>query len=392
MAPKITQMSTQYSLRVSSHRFRQGGRDVYYFALDLEILDGLLPQRVEDNVVREANRRLTPSHARAIQTYLHEQDNWLLGSLMLGIAPDAVEFEPYPNEQGEPENPNFGELRILTNRVNTMRIFDGQHRRRAIQDVLAELSNGNDNGSAAKLDSLRNASMTIVMYAEADIRTLQQMFVDASKNKRIEGHTVTRFDQRDAFNVTAVRLADNSHLFGGRVELERSSVAASSQYLLAVNQLATALKILEVGYGRRVSRDRNDELMLDLDGLYERCLVWSDEFMPAAREEYCGLMSKMIDNSEIPQFRIRTFAYNVTFIRVLAECYRRWIAEHGSWRPLAEFISKASIDHGKKHGLLVDAGLVNLDGKSLFSRRQEMARAADYIVEAAAEARDAASS
>ena len=234
--------------------------------------------------------------------------------------------------------------------------------------------------------------MTIVMYEEADIKTLRQMFVDASQDKRIERHTVTRFDQRDAFNVTAVRLADNSRLFGGRIEIERSSVAASSQYLLAVNQLATALKILEAGYGRRVSRDRNNELMLDLDGLYERCRVWSDEFMPAAREEYCGLVSKEIDNSEIPQFRIRTFAYNVTFIRVLAECYRRWISEHGSWRPLAEFISKASINHGKEHGLLVDAGLVNLDGKSLFSRRQEMARAADYIVEAATEARDAASS
>ena len=149
---------------------------------------------------------------------------------------------------------------------------------------VSELSNANDNGSVAKLDFLRNASMTIVLYAEAEIKTLRQMFVDASQNKRIEEHTVTRFDQRDAFNVTAVRLANDSHLFGGRVELERSSVAASSQYLLAINQLATALKILEVGYGRRVSRDRNDELMLDLDGLYERCRVWSDEFMPAGRK------------------------------------------------------------------------------------------------------------
>ena len=112
--------------------FRQGGRDVFYFfALDLQTLDGLLPQRVDDNVVRDANRRLTPSHAQDIQRYLgDERDDWVLGALLLGIARDAVEFEPYRNEQdglSEQPFPNFGELCVRTNRVNTMRIFDGQH-------------------------------------------------------------------------------------------------------------------------------------------------------------------------------------------------------------------------------------------------------------------------
>ncbi len=381
MALTIPTTSNQYSLRVPSHRFRQGDRNVYYFALDMETLDGLLPQRVEDSVVREANRRLTPSHAKNIQSYLDEKDDWLLGALMLGIAPDAVEFDPYPNEEGDVGNPNFGELRIRTNRVNTMRIFDGQHRRRAIQDVLADLAN--DDRRADKLQSLRKASMTIVLYAENDIKTLRQMFVDASKTKRIESHTVTRFDQRDAFNLTAVRLADNSSLFKGRVELERSSVSASSQYLMAVNQLAVVLKSLEVGYGRRVSRDLNEAYMMNLDGLYERCRAWADEFMPAAREEYGGLLSGEINSSEIPQIRTITFAYNVTFIRVLAGCYYLWTAEHHSWTSLAEFINEASINHGSGHGLLVDADLTNPDGTALFARRQELAGAIRYIVRAA---------
>ena len=374
----IPTISNQYSLRIPAHRFRQGGRDVYYFALDLETLDGLLPQRVEDSVVREANRRLTPSHAKSIQEYLDERDDWLLGALMLGIAPGAVEFESYLNKQGEPGDLNFGELRIRSNRINTMKIFDGQHRRRAIQEVLAELSDASDDRRTDKLDSLRRASMTIVLYVEDDIGTLRQMFVDASKTKRIEGHTVTRFDQRDAFNRTAVRLADHSRLFGGRVERERSSVAASSQHLLAVNQLAATLKSLEVGYGRRVSRELNETYMLDLDGLYERCRVWADEFMPAARDEYSGLIAGEINNSEIPQFRTVTFAYSIAFIRVVAGCYRLWAGE--SWKPLAEFIRKASINHGSSHGLLVDAGLTNPDGTTLFARRQEVAGAIEYIV------------
>ena len=243
MTLRISPISKQYSLRAPAHRFRQGGRDVYYFALDLAMLDGLLPQRVEDDVAREANRRLTPSHAKNIQAYLDEKDDWLLGALMLGIAPDAVEFEPYPAERGE-SAPNFGELRVLTNRVNSMKIFDGQHRRRAIQDVLAALADSNDERSADKLRLLRKASMTIVLYAEDDIKTLRQMFADASKTKRIEAHTVTRFDRRDPFNLTAVRLADDSRLFKGRVEMERSSVAVSNRNLIAINRLATILKTM----------------------------------------------------------------------------------------------------------------------------------------------------
>ena len=382
MTLNISTANNQISLRVPSHRFHQGGRDVFFFALDLETLDGLLPQRVDDSVVREANRRLTPSHAKNIQMYLNEKDDWVLGALMLGIAPNAVEFEPYQSEHGAQPFPNFGELRILTNRVNTMRIFDGQHRRRAIQDVLAELSEDRNSRSSDRLDTLRRASMTIVLYLEEDTKTLRQMFVDASQTKRIEGNTVTRFDQRDAFNRVAVKLAESSRLFKGRVEMERASVARTNRNLLAINQLAAILKILEVGHRGRVSRDKNDFFMRDLDGLYKRSLEWADNFMPATREEYEGLLSGKIDNSEIPQLRRSTFAYNVTFFRVLAASYFRLMSDYNSWKPLADFINSASITPGSEIGLMVEAGLVNPGGKSLLARRQEVEMAVRHIVKA----------
>ena len=379
MALIVPTTDNQYSLRIPAHRFHQGGREVFYFALDIETVNGLLPERVNDDVIENANRRLTLGHARNIQRYLDEKDDWLLGALMLGIAQDAVEFEPSQDERGE-THPNFGRLSILAKRKHTMRIFDGQHRRRAIHDLLIDLSNASDDRATVRLAALRESSMTVVLYAEDDIGALRQMFVDASQNKRIEQHTVARFDQRDAFNLAAVWLAHNSRLFNDRVEMERSSVATASQNLLAVNQLAATLKSLDVGYGRRVSRELNEAYMQDLYGLQERCLVWADEFIPAAREEYSGLLSGEIDNSEIPQIRLTTFAYNVAFIRVLAGCYRLWIGEHDSWKPLADFIRGAAIDHGSGRGLLVDAGLVTPDGTTLFARRQEVAGAIDYIV------------
>ncbi len=382
MAPAISISPNRYSAQVPAHRFQQGGRDVYYFALDMATLDGLLPQRIDDTVVREANRRLTPSHARNIQDYLETSPNWLLGAMLLGIAPDALEFEPYETEL---YGKDFGELRIRTNRANTMRIFDGQHRRRAIQDTLDRMSN--DERNADKLSELQQSAVPIVLYAEEDIKALRQMFSDASKTKRIEGNVVTRFDQRDAFNRAAMHLYDASSLFKGRVEIERTTVARSGRSLLAINQLAQTLKTMAVGHDRRVSRERNYEYMQDIDSLYQHCLVWSDKFMPATRQEYAGLVSGEIANEDIPYWRTVSLAYSATFIQILAGSYHVWCTDNADWEPLAEFIQTAVLEPGGGRGtLLVDAGAMAPGDTSLISRRQEVAGAIRYIVQKAKEA------
>ena len=382
MAPTISISPNRYSAQVPAHRFRQGDRDAYYFALDLATLDGLLPQRVEDTVIREANRRLTPSHARNIQDYLETSPDWILGAMLLGIAPNALEFEPYESASGELYAENFGELRIRTNRANTMRIFDGQHRRRAIQDTLDRL--GNDERASDKLATLQQSAVPIVLYAEEDIRALRQMFSDASKTKPIEGNVVTRFDQRDAFNLAAMHLSAESKLFAGRIEMERTTVSRTGRSLLAVNQLAQTLKTLEVGHHRRISRERNDAYMLDLDELYDRCLVWSDEFMPAVRWEYASLLSGEVGNDDIPSCRAISLAYSAPFIQIMAGCYHDWCIENPDWEPLATFLQDANLEPGSGRGaLLVDAGAVAPEGTSIIARRQEVAGAISYIVQQA---------
>ena len=339
MAPTISLNSNRYSAQLPTHCFRQGNRDVYYFTLDLATLDGLLPQRIDDAVVREANRRLTPRHAQDIQQYLESRPDWLLGPMLLGIAPDALEFEPYQDEAGGEISPNFGELRIRTNRANTMRIFDGQHRRRAIQETLDRL--GSDPNGAGKLAALQEASVPIVLYAEEDLKALRQMFTDASRTKRIEANVVTRFDKRDPFNLAAMHLVNESKLFLGRVEMDSTTVPHGNRSLISVNQLAQTLKVLTVGgYGRRVSRGQSEGLMHDIDGLYEQCLVWSDGFMPAARREYGNLLIGELKNEDIPALRVKSLAYSATFMRILAGCYHDWMAEETDWKPLATFLTQ----------------------------------------------------
>ncbi len=377
MTLTIPSIDNQYSLRTPAHRFRQGPRDVYSFALDLATIDGLLPQRVDEDIVREANRRLTPSHAKKIQSYLADRPDWLLGSMLLGIAPGAVEFIPGQDESGR-DIGNFGELRIRTSLFNTIKIFDGQHRRRAIADVLSELTN--DSARSSQLAALRSSSIPIVLYAEQDIKALRQMFADASQTKPIEANTVTRFDERDAFNLAAVWLAENSDLFGGRVEQERTSVQGSSQRLIAINQLAKTLKTLEFGYNSRVSRERNSELMQDLDALQDRCLTWADGFLPAARPEFNGLLTGDIDNEEIPRLRPTTFAYNSTVIRVIAGSLHEWLSQGRDEASLAQFFSNASLDRrSSAENLLVESGMVTANGTVLASNPIVM-QAINHIV------------
>lgn len=380
MTLQITTETKQYSLRQPAHRYWQGGRCVYYFALDLETLDGLLPQRVDDTMIREANRRLTPSHAKNIQEYLESEDKWLLGGMMLGISEGAVEFESYRDEHGTP-TPNFGELRILTNKANTMRIFDGQHRRRAIQ---ALFESATDEEQKEGFAALRNAAIPIVLYTEDDLRALKQMFVDASKTKRIEANTIVRFDQRDPFNLAALHLEKESELFSGRIEMERSTVAQGRGYLASINQLAVFLRITAVGYSGRASQGRRHSYRYELPSLQKLCLTWADEFLPAAREEYEGLLTGEIENAEIPEWRSRSLAYSITTMTILAGCYHDWISDGSDWKPLAEFIREANLKSGGGSGaLLVDAGVAAPGATSPIGRRQEVAGAIRYILQLA---------
>ena len=372
--------SDQFGLVVPAHRFVQGGRYVYSFILDLATLDDMLPDRVDENVIKEANRRLTPSHAQKIQEYLESNDKWLLGTLLMGIDPEEVEFQPL---QETNRAVVAGMLRIRA--VGSVKIFDGQHRRRAIEDALASLSQNRTKGD--RLASLRGASLPIMLYEESSIDALRQMFADAARTKTIERNTVAQFDMSDAFNRAADQLLGISDFLSGRVEMERASVSRTSPNIIAINQLAAALKTVEVGITGRVSKAQNVEYMAAVDDLVDRCWAWSDEFMPAAREEYDDLLAGEIDNTDIPELRSRTMAFNATVIRVLAGCYYEWMKKYDNWEPLANFIRSTSLIPGAGEGaLLVDAGLVIPGGITPIARMHRMADAIEFVVSQAEDA------
>jgi DGQHR domain-containing protein len=373
---QATEFPNQFDLVAPAQRFTQGGRYVYSFVLDLRTLDRLLPVRVEERIAKaeDANRPLTLSHAKDIQEYLEKQEKWVFGTLMLGIDPDAIEFQPWQDVERAVV---VGQLRVRA--AEAIKIFDGQHRRYAIKDVLKSLSE--DLSKERKLSSLKEASVPVMLYAEYRIDALRQMFADAAQTKSIERNTLTQFNRRDAFNRAVEQLLEISEFLKGRVEMERASVARTSPNIISVNQLADTLRAIEVGIKGRVSKERNNEYLTNVDELVDRCWAWSDEFMPAVREEYDDLLVGEIDNSEIPEMRSRTMAFNATVIRILAGCYHEWTKGCADWQPLADFIRAASLRPGAGEGtLLVDAGAVIPGGVSPIGRQAQMVDAVDYIV------------
>ncbi len=378
-----------------AEKFQQGGRNVYSFTATLGEINNLLPDRDPENEakVADANRGLTPSHALRIQRYLNDDPEWLVNSILAYANPADVEFtgNPYPYPDGSP-HPDIGVLRInkTAKGEKALKVFDGQHRRRAIRDLLRSIDLDSDD---PHIQDLSASKIPVLLYEESSTDKARKMFLDHGKSKSTEANTNTRFNQQNPFSRAAVALVEDqefaSNFFLDRVEMERTQVPRSSSCIIAVNQLERAVKNIELGYKGRLSQDRQFQYHQDgLETLYRRCLEWADEFMPQARQEYDDLYNGVVANSEIPNRRSESLAYNATVIQVLAGCYYEWRKEHDSWQPLAAFIRQADFTPGKdanEGALFVDAGLVPPKGITPVPRIQEVTRGIDYIVAKAVE-------
>lgn len=367
-----------------TEKFQQGNRNVYSFTATMRDINNLMPDREAENQDRVigTNRQLTLQHAKDIQTYLQKNPDWLVNSLLISVDPKYVRFDGYPEEDGSTSQ-EFGKLTILKTETGERApiLFDGQHRRRAIRDLMQwVISHKSDN----QAQQLMRSKIPVLCYEEASEEKLRQMLIDHGRSKATQSNAVTMFDQQDPFNVATRLLVKRSKLFNGRVEMDRTTVARTSHCIIAVNQLAKALKHTELGYtGRLTDNKIFDYRREGPEGLSEKCLKWSDGFMPQARIEYDDLFNGAIRNASIPDRRPTSLAYNATVIRVLAGCYHEWSKSHDDWRPLASFIRQADFTPGRDVGqgaLLVDAGLVSPGGITPVPRHQEVRSTIRYIV------------
>lgn len=369
-------------LEAPAHRLQQGGRIVYYMALPIEQFDDALPDEIDTQVIMDNNRRFNPSHAKGIEEYLQSTDAWVLGPVTLSIPQDYVEFEPYPGQSND-SSPILGLLRIVSGGGSSLRMLDGQHRRRAIKDY--RRSQPLSDSKMERRDRFESCQMPVALYEEEDLTRLRQMFADMARQRNMDAITKARFDMRDPFNKAADEVKLLSNWIAPYVEMERSTIARASDKLISFNQLATNLKTLEFGYFGRASQDRLQEAANNMQGIIDKGLEWTDDFLPQAREEYLNLLNSDIDPDYVSRERPKTLAYNGTMLRILAGAYHEWHKQNPPMDAdiLASFISSMDLQPKAESGLLVEAGVLVPEQVTLNARRQEVTAAIRAIVRGA---------
>ena len=369
-------------LEAPAHRLHQGGRTVYYMALTIAQFDDALPNEVDRDMIRDTNRRFNQNHADSIEEYLQKTDAWVLGPVTLSIAPDYVEFEPYPGQLND-SSPVLGLLRVVSGGGSFLKMLDGQHRRSAIRDY--RRSQSLSNSEIERRNRFEDCQMPVALYEEKDLTRIRQMFADMSRQRNMDAITKALFDTRDPFNRAADQIKLRSSWLGPYVEMHRSTIARSNDKFISFNQLATNLKTLEFGYFGRASKDRLQEADNNIEDIIEKGLEWTDDFLPMAREEYLNLFNSDIDQEDVPKERSKTYAYNGTMLRILAGAYYEWHQRFPTMGAdiLASFVSDMDLQPKAKDGPLVDAGVLVLGQTTLTARRQEVTTAIGAIVQGA---------
>ena len=381
MAITITPPKPTPVLEASAHRLKQGGRTVYYTAVTVAQFDDALPEEIDTDIIKD-NRRFIPSHAKSIEDYLRKTDAWVLGPVTLSIAPQYVKFDPYPG-QAIDDSPIVGRLRVTPGSRSFLRILDGQHRRRAIKDYRKSQPESDEEIKRQKKFEL--SQMPIALYEEEDNARIKQMFADMAQQRNMDAITKSRFDRRDPFNRAAEEVMEQSKWIKNYVEMNRSTIARTSDKLIAFNQLAINLKTLEFGYFGRASQIRLQETANDLQSIINKGVEWIDEFLLKAREEYQELSRLDIDLAYLSKERAKTLAYSGTMLRILAGAYYEWQKDYPDIGTdvLATFISSMNLQPKAKRSLLVETGVLATGKITLISRKQEVMATIKAIVQRA---------
>lgn len=170
---------------------------------------------------RTLNRARVPEIARYI---LDNREGYVFSALTASIDGD-LDFDPTP------DYPNLGKLLIPMSARFV--INDGQHRRAAIEEALNQDPD------------LGNETIAVVLFHDRGLERSQQMFADLNKYAiRPSASIGVLYDQRDYFGAISKRLAFESPVFKGLVEMEKTTLSMRSRKLFTLSAIYSANKAL----------------------------------------------------------------------------------------------------------------------------------------------------
>nr|WP_172834738.1 DNA sulfur modification protein DndB [Mycobacterium gordonae] len=208
----------------------QAGREYYVTMCPLRLIPRLFLFDEEElppemRAQRNLNRVRVPEMARYV---VENPDSYVFSALTASVNAE-VEFEPFEGGGGPGER--VGTLSIPMSAKFV--INDGQHRRAAIQQALAENPD------------LGDESIAIVLFLDIGLDRCQQMFADLNRHAIRPSKSIgVLYDHRDEMSTIAKLVVIRSPFLSDLTEMESSNLSTRSRKLFTLSALYNANKAL----------------------------------------------------------------------------------------------------------------------------------------------------
>ena len=353
--------------------FRQGGRDAYSMVMTLRELDDCLPDREGGQDLDKftmVNRPLLARHAQNILDFMKLNEDWILGNFTISAKPDDVHWDP--------------SKAILTVDNKNLFIVDGQHRRRAISQLLHELSA--DLNRAKDLEKTEAQQVLVTLYVCQHERDMRQLFAWMAKNKPIESNTQELFDSSDPWNNAVQDIRDDTDLLKNRINLNKATLGRNDEYLLTNSLLRNNALVMTLGGKGRATKgliqhhrqeDPQAEIVLNCKGFY-------DNFLPECHDIFARIKSGEVANAELPHRRQNNWIMEPLIIRLLADCYGQVKRTNADQEALMEYIQSMNMNRNDPKSDIAGLEIIDPAKGRLYPRNKDVwTLAASQIIKAA---------
>ena len=317
--------------------YQQGNRNVYSFVMDLEEVKRYLPLRTAEdaNQIKGTNRGLVPSHIRRIKYYLEDTEEWVLPAITLAVSTQSVVFSS--SESGD-----VGTIQVSNdddNERTLFRIVDGQHRRHAIEDLMAEYEEKDPELWA----TIGSSGLSVTLYEESDPAKIRQMFATMALARAIDRNTQQQFDSSNPFNNAAAYAVQNSEMLahGQRVNTQRQSLQRASDEFVTHNDLKDIAIALTFGVPVRAPSQTQIKYHRTADQqnkLYENMKMFLDEFLPECSQHLSDLRAGDIPAAHVSIIRTDRWIFEPAFVKLIAGCYQMWTDSDSDADALSQYI------------------------------------------------------
>lgn len=225
-APAGSSRGAEFEYVFPAIRGTQAGREYYVTMCPLRIIPRLFLFNEEElppemRAQRSLNKNRVPEMARYI---VENPDSYIFSALTASVNAD-VRFESLVGGSGATER--VGTLTIPMSA--TFVINDGQHRRAAIQQALAESP------------AIGDETIAIVMFIDVGLHRCQQMFADLNRYAIRPAPSIgVLYDHRDPMAELTRLVVSSTPFLRDETDMENSSLSLRSRKLFTLSSLHTA--------------------------------------------------------------------------------------------------------------------------------------------------------